>query len=42
MWDFGKSDLHTSETEEDSSDEENDGSAFSLGMEQQMIREPDR
>ena len=38
----GKPDLHTSETEEDSSDEENDGSAFSLGTEQQMIGEPDR
>ena len=42
MWDVGKSDLHTSETEQDSSDEENDGSAFSLGMERQMIGEPDR
>ena len=37
-----KPNLHTSETEEDSSDEENDGSAFSLGPEQQMTGEPDR
>lgn len=41
MWDVGKSDLHTSETEEDSSDEENEGSAFPVGMEQHKIREPD-
>ena len=41
IWDVGESDLHTSETEEDSSDEENEGSAFPLGMEQPKIREPD-
>ena len=39
MWDVGKSDLPTSETEEGSDDEENDGSAFMFkGSESQTDR----
>ncbi|CAD6588000.1 MAG: hypothetical protein ASARMPRED_003370 [Alectoria sarmentosa] len=42
VWDVSETEFHTSQAEEDSSDGESVGSAFSLGMEREESGEPNR